>query len=106
MDINLRKLRASLNLSQSEMADQLGISQVSLSRYETGAIEIPPYIEKLIEVLYLGKGSGAAEKRIRQLETENRELKEELKKIDETMDEIRERHRRNRRNVAGGLSGA
>ena len=47
----LKKRRERLGLTQSAFAGILGIASNSVSRYETGLVEIPQYMELVLEAL-------------------------------------------------------
>lgn len=50
----LWKIREQFSLSQADLAEQTGIAQSSISRYETGKGPIPAYIENLIRHTFNG----------------------------------------------------
>lgn len=47
----LKQRRERLGLKQAEFAKELGIASNSVSRYETGQVEIPKYMELVLEAL-------------------------------------------------------
>ncbi len=52
MDKNeLKKRRERLGLTQSELANELGYASNTVSRYETGTLEIPKYMDLVIDAL-------------------------------------------------------
>jgi len=51
----IRFLRNTLNLTQSELADQLGNNAQSIARWEKGQAEIPGDAEKLLRVFFFAK---------------------------------------------------
>jgi transcriptional regulator with XRE-family HTH domain len=48
---NLRKLRLSMDLTQKQMAELLGVSHVTYNRYETGEREISKPVSKLADII-------------------------------------------------------
>lgn len=50
---NLKVFRAALDLSQSELANELGIGQKAISDYESGQREIPKSMQMLLTALCL-----------------------------------------------------
>jgi transcriptional regulator with XRE-family HTH domain len=52
MESNLKKLRGSLGLNQSEFWIPLGVTQSGGSRYESGNRPIPKPIQKLLRLAY------------------------------------------------------
>jgi DNA-binding XRE family transcriptional regulator len=47
----MRKQRAALDLTQTELAEALGIRQNTVWRYEAGMMDVPPYMELAMEAL-------------------------------------------------------
>lgn len=47
----LKKRRERLGLTQAELADALGFASNTVSGYETGRMEIPKYMELVLEAL-------------------------------------------------------
>lgn len=47
----LKKLRREWNMSQIELAEELGVKQPRISEWEKGVNPIPVYIVKLLECL-------------------------------------------------------
>lgn len=84
----IRFLRDEKNLSQMEMADQLNISNVQLSRYESGArkpdpdmlVQIADYLNVSTDYL-LGRTSSIRETQSAYLSQEDIRLIERLRKI-------------------------
>jgi DNA-binding transcriptional regulator YiaG len=56
----VRHVRSSLGLTQSQLAERLGTSQVTVARWETGKMEPAPYYRRAIEDLArtLGRSTG------------------------------------------------
>lgn len=77
--MNIKKIRKNLGLTQQDFADEIGISRVSLSGYETGKIKIPLYIEKSINCMFGDYKSQRLGRKNRLLDKENKILKEEIK---------------------------
>lgn len=51
MECELRGLRIGAGLTQQQLADKLGVSHISVSRWETGkAIPSPRYIKKMADM--------------------------------------------------------
>ncbi|MCI1925647.1 MAG: helix-turn-helix domain-containing protein [[Lactobacillus] timonensis] len=51
MKRELRSLRAGAGLTQQQLADKLGVSHISVSRWETGkAIPSPKYIKQMADM--------------------------------------------------------
>ena len=49
---DLRRLRVAQELSQTDMAELLGVKQPRISEWEKGVSPIPVYIVKLIDCLF------------------------------------------------------
>lgn len=47
----LKKRRESLGLTQENLAEILGVTATTVSRYETGLVKIPVWMNIVIEVL-------------------------------------------------------
>ena len=47
----LKKRRERLGLTQAQFAEILGVASNTVSRYETGLLEIPKYFELIFEAL-------------------------------------------------------
>jgi transcriptional regulator with XRE-family HTH domain len=56
--IQLRTARRSLGLSQSGLAERLGVDVMTISRWERGASSIPPYLGLAIESLSRQRKTG------------------------------------------------
>ncbi|MHC1767928.1 MAG: helix-turn-helix domain-containing protein [Verrucomicrobiia bacterium] len=59
MDSKLRQFRRRLGLSQSEAAQLVGVSRLSVSRYETGARQLPRPVQRFLRLFVEFNGSGS-----------------------------------------------
>lgn len=48
---DLKRRRERLGLTQTDFAKTLGITSTTVSRYETGLVEIPKYMDLVFEAL-------------------------------------------------------
>lgn len=48
---SLKARRENLGLTQAAFAEAIGITSNTMSRYETGTLEIPKYMELVLEAL-------------------------------------------------------
>ncbi len=55
----MTRIRKSLGLSKSGLADELGVNRSSITRYESGKVEIPLSREKALKLLQQVKESAA-----------------------------------------------
>ncbi len=79
----VRFLRNTLDLTQSELADQLGNNAQSIARWEKGQSEIPGDAEKLLRVIFFAKL--ATDEELKALREFINNTLEELDEIDESV---------------------
>ena len=48
---SLKQRREQLGLTQAEFADKIGVTATTISRYETGLMKIPKYMDFVLEAL-------------------------------------------------------
>jgi len=105
--MNIRHVRKSLGMTQVEFAKELSITQGSLSDYERGRTDVPPYIEKLIELYIQVHGVDGLIKHNSILRDKKTVLEEEIKKIDQELEQSEDSpSRRNSSNPLPGIEGA
>ena len=80
--LDIKKYRKKLGLTQIEFANELGISRVSLSDYETGKTPLPLYIEKAVNAIFSNEKSKVLTNKIKVLEKENKKLKSYIRKFE------------------------
>ncbi|OFX13850.1 MAG: hypothetical protein A2Z18_05585, partial [Armatimonadetes bacterium RBG_16_58_9] len=73
-DIDIRGIRDELGLSQSELAEQAGISRRALQSYEQGWRKPPEAVERLVLLLLIAIRHGASFGKHMCWETENCDL--------------------------------
>ena len=59
MRMDIRAIRKGLGLSQSELADKLGLTQPTISRFETGGLELDERTRLAVEALAMKRPKGA-----------------------------------------------
>ena len=116
MKTRLFEIRLDLEMTQAILANELGISRMTYVRYEKGERNIPSDV--LIKLAELGYDvnwllTGAGNMRIEEpsdeivkLRKENQSLRDEVKKIDDFLEQSAERRRRDSRNPLPGIEGA
>ena len=104
--MNIKSIRKSLGLTQIQFAKELGMTQGSLTNYERGVTPVPTYIEKLIELYIEVSGSEDLIAKVTQLEAEKVKLKNEIKKIDQDIENSKASPRRRPGGSVLGLEGA
>ncbi|NQV14485.1 helix-turn-helix domain-containing protein [bacterium] len=102
----LKRIRKALGLTQKDFSDELGIQQSNYSKYERGAASIPPYIEKSIQFYIEAKGVVELIEKVERLETDKLHLTNEIKKIDQDIEESKDRSSHNPGSSALGIEGA
>lgn len=48
---SLKQRREQIGLTQAEFADMIGVTSTTISRYETGLMKIPKYMDFVLEAL-------------------------------------------------------
>jgi transcriptional regulator with XRE-family HTH domain len=61
----IRKWRTNTGFTQQLLADELGVSVITVCRWETGARAIPSYLHLALEALGIRKGVGKSKKKIK-----------------------------------------
>lgn len=92
-------------MTQTQFANELGVSRTSLSGYEGGRTEVPLYIEKLIQFYIEARGVEEVLKEKAVLEEKKAALERELKKLDADLERDAERRSRNSRDPLPGVEG-
>jgi repressor LexA len=57
---DLKRRREALGLTQEQLARELGVTMITVSRYERGVSEIPTYIKLAVEALETRRKKEAA----------------------------------------------
>ncbi|MBC8377205.1 MAG: helix-turn-helix transcriptional regulator [FCB group bacterium] len=124
MTFTIKEIRSALHATQAEFAEELGISRVSLSDYENGKTEVPLYIQKAVDALYVLDDDGLPvfvdpsikkeaeleiirlRKEIEALKNDNEDLRLEVKKMDDLLEMASKRRSRGNRDPLPGIEGA
>ena len=84
----IKLIRKSYGLTQTKLANQLGIQQSMLAQYESGKRDLPLYIEKLIDALYgqpptdhVTDPQAAYQTDFAKLQAENQQLRAEIDRL-------------------------
>jgi len=54
----LKRIRANLNLTQAELAEEIGVHRVTVGRWETGERAIPEPVARLLKRIQAERGPG------------------------------------------------
>ena len=84
--MNIKKFRRELGLTQQELADEIGISRISISDYERGKTEPPLFIIKALKQRFTNTQSKLLAEKNKSLVKENKILKEKIKFLEKKLE--------------------